>query len=91
MTVVNPSQPNQNWFRIRYTDSAPDGLPPVIQAEHVIRVRDDSGTWVIALWESRRSADAVPAACILRVPADQVLDVVRHEDLVSAVNSYVFD
>ena len=74
---------NQNWFHIRYGSSSPAGLPPVIQAERVVRYRDETGTWVIALWEAT-GADASVASCILRVPAEQVVAVTRHLDMGAA-------
>lgn len=79
---------NQTWFRIRWTASAPTGLPPVIQADQVIRYGDAEGTWLAALWASR-DQDA-PRACILRVPAAHAEAVTSYDSWSDAMNDLLF-
>lgn len=82
-TTPSDAVPNPNWFHIEYSDAAPSGLPPLIQAAHVLRYTDDTGSWVVALWDLQSPNPAI-SACILRVPADQVGAITRHGDMGAA-------
>ena len=90
MNSTDSSRVNQNWFHIRYSDGTGAGLPPVVQAERIVRFSDNSGTWLAALWESEQRTDMAISACILRVPAEDVAAVSQHEDMASAVNQMLF-
>lgn len=85
VTTIPVTGPNQNWFHIRYTGSAPEGLPPVIQAEQVVRYSDDADTWVVALWVAPPGRNDV-AACILRLPIRHVEAVTQHADMGEAAS-----
>lgn len=84
MNETHPSPaPNSHWFHLRYNASAPIGLPPIIRAARVLRYADDTGTWVVALWDKADPNDAI-STCILRIPASQVDAVTRHPDMGAA-------
>lgn len=91
MKEMNPTT-NQHWFRIRYTASAPEGLPPVLQAARMLRYAEGGtgATWLIALWDSQQPQDVINSGCILRVRDDHVASVTRHSSLVDAMNSHLF-
>jgi hypothetical protein len=80
---------NGTWFRIRYADTAPEGLPPVIQAEQVLRYGDAAGIWLVALWANTQDREAA-WACILRIPADYVDGVTRYDTWSEAMNDLLF-
>jgi hypothetical protein len=82
------TRPNRHWFHIRYTDSAPSGLPPVLQADRIVRYADDDGAWLIALWQRVAEGDAI-SDCILRVAAANVLSVTQHLDLAEAAHQVI--
>lgn len=84
----NTRMSNQNWFHISYTDLAPEGLPPVLQAESIARYADETGSWLVVLWEREETGDDAVSACILRLPADQVARVTRHRDMAEAANQF---
>ena len=90
-TVPTTPALNTNWFAIHYSGEAPAGLPPVIQAARVLRYSDDTGTWLVALWETAHQADEAVSACILRVPAEQVMTVTRHGDMGSAARQFLLE
>ncbi|WP_134765125.1 hypothetical protein [Nocardioides sp. 1609] len=87
-----PRNINQNWFHLTYSRSAPIGLPQIFQAERVMRYCDETGTWIIALWEradaAADSAAGAIANCILRLPAEQVTDVTQHRSLSEAGKAF---
>lgn len=80
---------NSTWYSLTYTPAAPPGLPPVIQADQVMKYRDDNGTWLVALWQA--PTHGAPANCILRVPGDQVTSVRAHQSLAEAAAGMAHD
>jgi hypothetical protein len=79
MTATQPEH-NSRWFSIRYAPAAAQGLPAMFQAAQVCTYADEHGTWLIALWDNTNDS-TVAANCILRVPADHVLEVHEHASL----------
>jgi len=83
--------PNSKWFHLRYEADAPAGLPPMLQADQVIRYVDESGTWLAALWSHAGSEHGDMSSCVLRVQAAHVADVTQHADMASAAAEMITD
>lgn len=84
---------NRNWFQIQYAQAAPNGYPPILQAERIIRYTDATGIWVVALWEHQpldNCDDAPTVTCLLRIADKYVVSITRHETQEEATNCLLF-
>lgn len=78
---------DMRWYAVQYDETAPVGLPPVLEASHRVSYSDQDGDWVMFLMNPPVGASSRQARCILRVQVSDVVDITEHSSLQSALNA----
>lgn len=85
--AVGTAKSANHWYAVRYTDSAPNGLPGVLEASLLVPYSDEEGSWFAFLLDPPPNASTARPRCILRVKEADVVEVTEHISMREALTA----